>query len=166
MKALVDTEKLPSLLVSHLTTSFPSLSTTGNHGSPLWFWRTSSLLGFRINDKREIRSPKARRARDGQLQPSPSPSLQEETLQPAVWVSLQPAETPASPAGAGCSAGSRHRSAQHRSSPGCYGHEKKWPPPPAPSCTPDVAMLSFTFTMGNPGPSNAGFPSLRFVGEN
>lgn len=63
-EALGDTKKLPGLtchmLVSHLTTSIPSLSRTDDHGSPLWFWHTS--IRFGINDKSGVRSPKARRA--------------------------------------------------------------------------------------------------------
>lgn len=55
-EALGDTRKLPSLtchtLVSHLTTSFPSLSRTDDHGSPVWFWHAS--IRFRTNDKRGL----------------------------------------------------------------------------------------------------------------
>lgn len=94
-------QKLPSLtchvLLPHLATSFPSPSTSNNHSSPLWLWCNSPLSGFKINVKRV----EGNVSQGGQLQPSLSPSLQAETLQPAIWISTQPAAGPAHPMGAG-----------------------------------------------------------------
>lgn len=112
------TKKLPSLtchmLVSHLTTSFPSVSRTDDHGSPLWFWHTS--IRFRIMTKEGLDHQRQRELGVDSSSPLCLHLCREKpsNLQfGSLHEELQPQHTPAI---SDCPAGSRHCSAQHRSS--------------------------------------------------
>lgn len=102
------------MLVSHLTTSFASVSRTDDHGSPLWFWHTS--IRFRIMTKGGLDHQKQRELGVDSSSPLCLHLCREKpsNLQfGSLHEELQPQHTPAI---RDCPAGSRHCSAQHRSS--------------------------------------------------